>query len=241
MSCVAIFDGRISNQTPDFLKLTVPHFKVARSHMRLSGMRTVDTLQNIICASTLRWNSRIGGLLGVHTVEDMDIAVRAHLNGWKFIFLNDVKVLCELPESYEAYKKQQHRWHSGPMHLFRLCLPAIISSKMMFWKKANLILLFFLLRKSFPFIVPTFCLKTQCRLPNSMLWYPACSSWGAHMNGCHQEGGSVTEPDLLAVERGESKAMNHPQLYRGTSDSGLSELNKLMRASEAGPKPPVKN
>ncbi|KAJ1381092.1 Nucleotide-diphospho-sugar transferase [Sesbania bispinosa] len=49
--------------------------------------------------------------------EDMDIAVRAHLNGWKFIFLNDVKVLCELPESYEAYKKQQHRWHSGPMQL----------------------------------------------------------------------------------------------------------------------------
>ncbi|KAG0488150.1 hypothetical protein HPP92_006678 [Vanilla planifolia] len=46
------------------------------------------------------------------TVEDMDIAVRAHLNGWKFIFLNDVKCLCELPESYAAYKKQQHRWHS---------------------------------------------------------------------------------------------------------------------------------
>jgi xyloglucan glycosyltransferase 4 len=28
-----------------------------------------------------------------------------------------------------AYKKQQHRWHSGPMQLFRLCLPSIISSK----------------------------------------------------------------------------------------------------------------
>jgi len=26
-------------------------------------------------------------------VEDMDIAVRAHLHGWKFIFLNDVEVL----------------------------------------------------------------------------------------------------------------------------------------------------
>lgn len=26
------------------------------------------------------------------TVEDMDIAIRAHLKGWKFIFLNDVKV-----------------------------------------------------------------------------------------------------------------------------------------------------
>lgn len=36
---------------------------------------------------------------------------------------------CELPESYEAYRKQQHRWHSGPMQLFRLCLPDIIRSK----------------------------------------------------------------------------------------------------------------
>ncbi|KAK1358023.1 hypothetical protein POM88_051279 [Heracleum sosnowskyi] len=32
----------------------------------------------------------------------MDVAVRAHLCGWKFIFLNDVKCPCELPESYEA-------------------------------------------------------------------------------------------------------------------------------------------
>lgn len=72
-----------------------------------------------------------GGWLERTTVEDMDIAVRAHLNGWKFIFLNDVKVLCELPESYEAYKKQQHRWHSGPMQLFRLSLPAILTSKVL--------------------------------------------------------------------------------------------------------------
>ncbi|KAE8717147.1 putative xyloglucan glycosyltransferase 7 [Hibiscus syriacus] len=88
-----------------------------------------------------------GGWLERTTVEDMDIAVRAHLNRWKFIFLNDVKVLCELPESYEAYKKQQHRWHSGPMQLFRLCLPAIVRSKIPISKKANLIFLFFLLRK----------------------------------------------------------------------------------------------
>lgn len=72
-----------------------------------------------------------GGWLERTTVEDMDIAVRAHLNGWKFIYLNDVKVLCELPESYEAYKKQQHRWHSGPMQLFRLCLPAVLTAKVL--------------------------------------------------------------------------------------------------------------
>ncbi|KAF8015223.1 hypothetical protein BT93_H0891 [Corymbia citriodora subsp. variegata] len=100
-----------------------------------------------------------GGWLERTTVEDMDIAVRAHLNGWKFIFLDDVKVLCELPESYEAYKKQQHRWHSGPMQLFRLCLPAIVTSKISAWKKANLILLFFLLRK---LILPFYSFTLFC-------------------------------------------------------------------------------
>ena len=40
------------------------------------------------------------------TVEDMDLVVRAHLQGWKFIFLNDVRSLYELPDLYEAYRKQ---------------------------------------------------------------------------------------------------------------------------------------
>jgi xyloglucan glycosyltransferase 4 len=43
--------------------------------------------------------------------------------------LMSLQVLCELPESYEAYRKQQHRWHSGPMQLFRLFLPAVFMSK----------------------------------------------------------------------------------------------------------------
>lgn len=43
-----------------------------------------------------------GGWLDRTTVEDMDIAVRAHLNGWKFIFLNDVRVslLLKLSRGY---------------------------------------------------------------------------------------------------------------------------------------------
>uniref|UniRef100_A0A453GBX4 Glycosyltransferase 2-like domain-containing protein n=1 Tax=Aegilops tauschii subsp. strangulata TaxID=200361 RepID=A0A453GBX4_AEGTS len=65
------------------------------------------------------------------TVEDMDIAVRAHIKGWKFLYgiLNDVQCRCELSESYEAYRKQQDRWHSGPVQLFRLCFVDIIKSK----------------------------------------------------------------------------------------------------------------
>ncbi|KAI5422973.1 probable xyloglucan glycosyltransferase 6 [Lathyrus oleraceus] len=100
-----------------------------------------------------------GGWLERTTVEDMDIAVRAHLCGWKFIFLNDVKCLCELPETYEAYKKQQHRWHSGPMQLFRLCFVDILRSKVSWAKKANLIFLFFLLRK---LILPFYSFTLFC-------------------------------------------------------------------------------
>ncbi|CAJ2635050.1 xyloglucan glycosyltransferase [Trifolium pratense] len=100
-----------------------------------------------------------GGWLERTTVEDMDIAVRAHLCGWKFIFLNDVKCLCELPETYEAYKKQQHRWHSGPMQLFRLCFVDILRAKISWPKKFNLIFLFFLLRK---LILPFYSFTLFC-------------------------------------------------------------------------------
>ncbi|KAF3780100.1 putative xyloglucan glycosyltransferase 12 [Nymphaea thermarum] len=110
-----------------------------------------------------------GGWLERTTVEDMDIAVRAHLQGWKFIYLNDVECQCELPESYEAYRKQQHRWHSGPMQLFRLCLPDIIRSKIGVWKKANLIFLFFLLRK---LILPFYSFTLFCIILPMTMFVP---------------------------------------------------------------------
>ncbi|XP_047307415.1 probable xyloglucan glycosyltransferase 12 [Impatiens glandulifera] len=128
-----------------------------------------------------------GGWLERTTVEDMDIAVRAHLHGWKFIFLNDVECQCELPESYETYRKQQHRWHSGPMQLFRLCLPDIIKSKIGMKKKANLIFLFFLLRKLvlpfysftlFCIILPMTMFIPEAQLPAWVVCYvPAAMSF----------------------------------------------------------------
>lgn len=110
-----------------------------------------------------------GGWMERTTVEDMDIAVRAHLRGWKFIFLNDVECQCELPESYEAYRKQQHRWHSGPMQLFRLCLPDIIRAKISMGKKFNLIFLFFLLRK---LILPFYSFTLFCIILPMTMFIP---------------------------------------------------------------------
>ncbi|EFJ23711.1 cellulose synthase-like C1-1, glycosyltransferase family 2 protein [Selaginella moellendorffii] len=110
-----------------------------------------------------------GGWLERTTVEDMDIAVRAHLQGWKFLFVNDVRCLCELPESYEAYRKQQHRWHSGPMQLFRLCMPDIVTAKIPLWKKGNLIFLFFLLRK---LILPFYSFTLFCIILPMTMFVP---------------------------------------------------------------------
>lgn len=117
-----------------------------------------------------------GGWLERTTVEDMDIAVRAHLHGWKFIFLNDVECQSELPESYEAYRRQQHRWHSGPMQLFRLCLPDVIKAKISFWKKFNVIFLFFLLRK---LILPFYSFTLFCIILPMTMFIPEATlpSW----------------------------------------------------------------
>ncbi|KAK9699432.1 hypothetical protein RND81_08G173100 [Saponaria officinalis] len=188
---VAIFDADFQ-PNPDFLKLTVPHFKgnpdiglvQARWTFVNKDENVLTRLQNInLCfhfeveqqvngwylnffgfnGTAGVWRIKAledsGGWLDRTTVEDMDIAVRAHLNGWKFVYVNDVRALCELPASYEAYKKQQHRWHSGPMQLFRVCLPAILKSKISIWKKANLIFLFFLLRK---LILPFYSFTLFC-------------------------------------------------------------------------------
>ncbi|XP_075522590.1 putative xyloglucan glycosyltransferase 5 [Primulina tabacum] len=188
---VAIFDADFQ-PTPDFLKLTVPHFKdnpelglvqarwtfVNKDENLLTRLQNVNLCYHFEVEQQVNgvflnffgfngtagvWRIKAledsGGWLERTTVEDMDIAVRAHLNGWKFIYLNDVKVLCEVPESFEAYRKQQHRWHSGPMQLFRLCLPAVLKSKIRTWKKANLIFLFFLLRK---LILPFYSFTLFC-------------------------------------------------------------------------------
>lgn len=157
---VAIFDADFQ-PCPDFLKQTIPHFKVAKfvfvswnsnnlsisfafhfSILVLQGNpelalvqarwtfvnkdeNLLTRLQNInLCfhfeveqqvngiflnffgfnGTAGVWRVKAleesGGWLERTTVEDMDIAVRAHLNGWKFIYLNDVKVTF-IPKKFD--------------------------------------------------------------------------------------------------------------------------------------------
>ncbi|OEL20397.1 putative mannan synthase 9 [Dichanthelium oligosanthes] len=72
-----------------------------------------------------------GGWKDRTTVEDMDLAVRASLKGWKFVFLGDLMV-----------RKQQY-----------LLFVNILMQKVTLWKKVHVIYNFFLVRKIIAHIV----------------------------------------------------------------------------------------
>lgn len=89
-----------------------------------------------------------GGWKDRTTVEDMDLAVRASLRGWKFVYLGDLQVKSELPSTFKAFRFQQHRWSCGPANLFRKMVMEIIrNNKVRFWKKVYVIYSFFIVRK----------------------------------------------------------------------------------------------
>ncbi|MQL91427.1 hypothetical protein Taro_024027 [Colocasia esculenta] len=122
-----------------------------------------------------------GGWKDRTTVEDMDLAVRASLKGWKFLFVGDLSVKNELPSTYKAYRYQQHRWSCGPANLFRKMLKEIIfCERVSVWKKFHVIYAFFFVRKivahlvTFFFycvVIPACVLVPDVRLPKFVAVY----------------------------------------------------------------------
>jgi cellulose synthase/poly-beta-1,6-N-acetylglucosamine synthase-like glycosyltransferase len=62
--------------------------------------------------------------------EDLDLSYRAQLNGWKFVFLNDVISPAELPADINALKTQQFRWTKGAVETAIKMLPKVFKSKL---------------------------------------------------------------------------------------------------------------
>ncbi len=60
--------------------------------------------------------------------EDMDLSFRAQLNGWKFVFLQDVTSPAELPADINALKTQQFRWTKGAVETAKKILPKVFKS-----------------------------------------------------------------------------------------------------------------
>ncbi|KAK9906307.1 hypothetical protein M0R45_002642 [Rubus argutus] len=116
-----------------------------------------------------------GGWKDRTTVEDMDLAVRASLRGWKFVYVSDLKVKNELPSTFKAYRYQQHRWSCGPANLFRKMVMEILRNKKVSpLKKFHVIYSFFFVRKivahivTFVFycvILPTTVLVPEIQVP----------------------------------------------------------------------------
>ncbi|KAJ8477468.1 hypothetical protein OPV22_021195 [Ensete ventricosum] len=110
------------------------------------------------------------------TVEDMDLAVRASLAGWKFLYVGGVKVKNELPSTFKAYRFQQHRWSCGPANLFKkMAVEIITAKKVSMVKRFFMLYNFFFARRviahnvTFFFycmIIPLSCFFPEIQIPN---------------------------------------------------------------------------
>ena len=69
-----------------------------------------------------------GGWQADTLTEDLDLSYRAQMRGWRFVFLTQVVVPGELPESVRAFKSQQERWAQGAIQTARKLLPELIRS-----------------------------------------------------------------------------------------------------------------
>ncbi|XP_051131806.1 glucomannan 4-beta-mannosyltransferase 9-like [Andrographis paniculata] len=120
-----------------------------------------------------------GGWKDRTTVEDMDLAVRATLKGWKFLYLGSVRVKNELPSTLKAYRYQQHRWSCGPANLFRKMFGEIVrNKKVSLWKKVHVIYSFFFVRKIIAHIV-TFIFYCVVLPASVLVPEVAIPKWGA--------------------------------------------------------------
>ncbi|PWA46827.1 nucleotide-diphospho-sugar transferase [Artemisia annua] len=146
---VAIFDADFQPE-PDFLLQTIPY------HHHNPELGLVQTRWKFGTAGVWRMAAieGAGGWQDRTTVEDMDLAVRATLKGWKFLYLGNIKVKSELPSTFKAFRYQQHRWSCGPANLFRKMVFEIIRNKRVtLWKKLYVIYSFFFVRKIIAHIV----------------------------------------------------------------------------------------
>jgi cellulose synthase/poly-beta-1,6-N-acetylglucosamine synthase-like glycosyltransferase len=69
-----------------------------------------------------------GGWRDDTLTEDLDLSYRAFFKGWRAVYLRDVEVPAELPASFSAYRRQQHRWARGSLECAVKYLPKIWSA-----------------------------------------------------------------------------------------------------------------
>lgn len=78
-----------------------------------------------------------GGWKADTVTEDLDLSYRAQLQGWQFIYRDDITVPSELPITLAAFRSQQQRWAKGSIQTARQILPRLLASRLPFSVKAE--------------------------------------------------------------------------------------------------------
>ncbi|HEX9596813.1 MAG TPA: glycosyltransferase [Anaerolineales bacterium] len=66
-----------------------------------------------------------GGWKADTLTEDLDLSYRAFLKGWRARYLSAVETPAEVPITFNAFRRQQHRWARGSLECAARLLPAI--------------------------------------------------------------------------------------------------------------------
>ncbi len=69
-----------------------------------------------------------GGWKAETLTEDLDLSYRTFLRGWSARYAGDIEVQAELPVSFTAYRRQQHRWARGSLECAIRFIPIIWNS-----------------------------------------------------------------------------------------------------------------
>lgn len=105
--------------------LTNDHFSIVQA------TRTRLGLWSSFYGSAGLWRraciEQAGGWSGATLTEDLDLAYRAQLAGWRLGYENSLLVSAELPASIHDYKRQQYRWARGNTQVMRLLWKRLLS------------------------------------------------------------------------------------------------------------------
>ena len=70
-------------------------------------------------------------------VEDMDLSYRAQLRGWRIVYDQTIATPGELPESFSALMRQQHRWTMGHAQVWRKHIRNVLKARWPLGKKTE--------------------------------------------------------------------------------------------------------
>ncbi|SDT87718.1 Glycosyltransferase, catalytic subunit of cellulose synthase and poly-beta-1,6-N-acetylglucosamine synthase [Desulfobacula phenolica] len=69
-----------------------------------------------------------GGWQDDTVTEDLDLSYRAQIKGWRFLYLDHVSVLSELPTTLSHFRAQQERWTKGAVQTAIKIIPSLLCS-----------------------------------------------------------------------------------------------------------------